>query len=79
MAKVKFQLNRSGVKELMQSSEMMSVCQKYANAALGRLGNGYEVSTHVGKTRVNAEVAAATYAARVENMNDNTILKAIRG
>lgn len=77
--KVKFELNREGVKTLMKSNEMMSVCKNYANAALGRLGSGYEVTTHVGKTRVNAEVAAATYAAKVENMNDNTILKAIRG
>lgn len=79
MAKVKFQLNRSGVRELLKSSEMMSVCQKYANNALSRLGPGYEVTTYSGKNRVNAEVAAVTYAARKENAENNSILKAVQG
>lgn len=79
MAKVKFQLNRSGVRELLKSSEMMSVCQKYANNALSRLGPGYEVSTYSGTNRVNAEVAAVTYAARKENAENNSILKAVQG
>lgn len=79
MAKIKFQLNRSGVRELLKSSEMMSVCQKYANSALSRLGPGYEVSTYSGTNRVNAEVAAVTYAARKENAENNSILKAVQG
>lgn len=78
MAKVKVELNRAGVRELMQSSEMMAVCKKYADNAVGRLGAGYEVTTMVGRTRVNAEVAAVTYEARKDNSANNTILKAIR-
>lgn len=78
MAKVKVELNRAGVRELMQSSEMMAVCKKYADNAVGRLGAGYEVTTMVGRTRVNAEVAAVTYEARKDNSKNNTILKAIR-
>lgn len=77
--KVKFVLNRSGVRELLRSSEMMGVCSKYANQALSSLGGGYEVNTYVGKNRVNAEVAAVSASARRENMENNTILKAIRG
>lgn len=79
MANVKFELNREGVRELMRSQEMMNICEGYANAALGRLGGGYEVTTLVGKNRVNAEVAATTYNAKRENAKNNTILKAIRG
>lgn len=79
MAKVKFELNREGVRELLRSKEMMDVCQKYANNALGKLGDGYEVTTHTGTNRVNAQVAAVTYAAQKENLSDNTIIKAVFG
>lgn len=79
MAKVKFELNRDGVRELMRSPEMMAVCESYANRALGNLGSGYEVSTMTGRNRVNAEVRAETFAARKENLENNTILKALGG
>lgn len=79
MAKFKFELNKSGVRELMQSAEMMAICKEYADNALGILGDGYEVSTHTGKTRVNASVIATSYEARKENAEDNTILKAVGG
>lgn len=79
MAKVKFELNREGVRELLRSKEMMNVCQEYANNALGKLGDGYEVTTHTGSNRVNAQVAAVTYAAKKENLSDNTIIKAVFG
>ena len=79
MAKFNFELNRDGVRQLMQSSEMMSVCKSYADRAMGALGDGYEVSTMTGKTRVNAQIAAVTYRARKENSENNTILKSLRG
>lgn len=79
MAKVRFELNREGVRDLLRSKEMMDVCQEYANNALGKLGDGYEVTTHTGTNRVNAEVAAVTYAAKKENLCDNTIIKAVFG
>ena len=79
MAKTKFELNRSGVRELLRSPEMMAVCQDYANRALSSLGDGYEVSTMTGRNRVNAEVRAETFEARKENLKNNTILKALGG
>lgn len=79
MAKVEFQLNREGVRQLLKSPEMESICLQYANSALGRLGLGYEVSTHSGRNRVNAEVKAETFAARRDNLKNNSILKAVRG
>ena len=79
MGDFKFELNRAGVRELMQSPEMMNIVKGYADNARGRLGEGYEVTTHTGKTRVNAQVAAQTFKARRENNKDNTILKAVFG
>lgn len=81
MSRVKFKLNRAGVRELMQSPEAMSVVTEYANNILSRCpsGLGYEVSTRVGATRVNASVFAATPEARRDNYNNNTLLKARGG
>ena len=74
---IKFELNREGVRELMQSDEMMAVCKKYADNAQSRLGKGYSVNTMVGRNRVNAEVLAETYQAKKENSENNSILKAV--
>lgn len=79
MSKVKVILNRSGVRALMQSPEMQKICTDYANAALSKLGSGYEVTSMVGKTRCNAEIAAVSRAARKENAKNNTIMKAVGG
>lgn len=77
MSKFKFELNRQGVADLMKSGEMMSICKGYADRAQAQLGTGYAVTTHVGKSRVNASVAAETYKARKENADNNSILKAV--
>lgn len=79
MAKVKFELNRAGVKELMQSDEMVKALREYADRAQQSLGAGYEVTTHVGKTRANAMISAESYQAKRENLKSNTILKAVFG
>lgn len=76
MSKVKFELNRAGVRELMRSQEATNVCKTYADAIRTRAGEGYEVDTYVGKNRANASVYAATYEARKDNLENNTLLKA---
>lgn len=80
MGKFKFELNKEGVRELLQSQEMLTVVTEYANNIRGRAGDGYEVSTFpTGKTRVNASVYAATKEAIQDNYDNNTLLKAVRG
>ncbi len=71
-------LNGSGIRSLLKSEEMQAICEEYAQAALSRLGSGYEVTSMVGKTRCNSEVAAVTGEAKKENMEKNTILKALK-
>ena len=79
MSKVKVELNRKGVSELLKSQEAMNVCREYAEKIRDRAGAGYEISTYVGKTRVNAMVYADTYEARLDNYKNNTLLKARGG
>lgn len=79
MSKVKFELDRNGVRDLLRSSEALAVCKGYADSALARAGEGYEVTTYVGINRVNASVHAETYEARKDNYDNNTLLKALGG
>lgn len=58
---------------------MMDICSSYAQKAQQSLGDGYEITTHTGRNRVNAMISAESYAAKKENLNDNTILKAVFG
>lgn len=74
---IKVELNHDGVKELLRSSEMMAICEEYAQKAVRKLGEGYEVSTHTGAGRVNASVVATTREAIAENNANNTVLKAV--
>ena len=74
-----FRLNRSGVRELLKSAEMKSVCESFANDIAARAGTGYEVSSYTGRNRVNASVRTATAEARRDNLKKNTLLKAVGG
>lgn len=79
MAKTRIVLNRKGVKELMQSQEMMQICLEHANAtAEAAGGSGYEVTTYTGKTRVNASVHANKIETILDNYKNNTLLKSLR-
>ena len=78
MANVEIELDSAGVRELLQSAEMMQICVGHANAGRAACGDGYEVDTYVGKTRVNAMLRAATPAAKADNAKNNTSQKAIR-
>lgn len=79
MSKVKFVLNRAGVRQLMQSEEMQAILNEKATKALNRLGDGYKSDIYVGKNRANAMVYADTYQAKRDNLKNNSILKAVRG
>ncbi len=79
MAKIKFELNKAGVRQILQSPEMLNVCKEHAEAIRGRAGDGYEISTHSpGKTRVNVSVYAASEEALKDNYENNTLLKAVK-
>lgn len=76
MDKFKFELNRAGVRELLKSNEMMRVCEERAIEIKNRCPDGYEISKHTGKNRVNVSVHPATEAAMRDNYQNNTLLKA---
>ena len=78
MAKQGFVLNRAAVGALMKSPEMQAVLEEKASAIRSRVGDGYGQDVYVGKNRANAMVYADSYAAKRDNMKNNTLLKAVR-
>lgn len=78
MSKFKFKLNRSGVAQLLKSSEMQNVLSKKAGEISGRAGDGFEAETYVGRDRARATVKADTPEAYRECLKNNSLLKALR-
>lgn len=79
MSNVKIELNSAGIREMLKSPEIEAECKKHAQNVADKAGDGFEVNTMVGKTRVNAMVYAATNAAYSKNLKENTLLKALGG
>lgn len=76
MSDFKFVLNRAGVRELMQSQEMQDVLVEFAGQVAERAGDGYSV--YVGTNRANVSVRTETEEAMADNLDHNTLEKAIR-
>ena len=64
---------------MLRGPGAQGVVKTYAAAIQGRAGTGYEVDTYVGTNRANASVYPATYEARKDNYENNTLLKARGG
>ena len=79
MSKLRVKLNRQGVRELLKSQEMMNACSSVAESAYSQLGDGYSLTKHVGKNRVNVSISTRTAESVRENYENNTILKALGG
>lgn len=75
MAK-KFELNREGVRELLRSPEMEAVLVAWAGKVAARAGEGYDV--HTGPRRLNVSVRTETEEAAADNLEHNTLEKAVR-
>ena len=78
MAKSKFVLNRKGVGDLLKSAEMGSVLREYAEGIRGRAGDGYELIERTYGTRKVAAIRPESDEAIRDNLENNTLLKAVR-
>lgn len=78
MSNVKIELRSDGVRELLRSKEVEAECEKHASDMAARLGTSdYETSRYTGTNRVNVSVRAKTQKAVQDNLNNNTMLKAV--
>lgn len=72
----KFVLDTKGVSELLKSAEMRQVIEEYGNEVLARAGDGYDARTTF-TDRVGVNVFPATEEAALDNLENNTLLKAV--
>lgn len=79
MANVTIKLNSEGVRELLRSAEVMAECRSHADEMGATLGEGYEVSEYIGSNRVNVSVTAVSQSAKQDNLDNNSLLKAVGG
>ena len=79
MSKMKFELNRQGVGELLKSKDMERVLNGYAKEIAGRAGEGYRAGSYQGSDRVKVNVWPETPEAWKDNLENNTLLKAVGG
>lgn len=78
MAKVHVELNSDGIVELMKSGEIMSILESHGRSMVSSLGEGYAMDSYSrGKSRGNVSVYAETQEAYKDNMNNNSLLKAV--
>lgn len=73
---VKVRLNRSGVRELLKSGDMLAACAEQADRVRSACGDGYESNTHVGN-RATAMVWPQSAKARQDNYRNNTLVKVV--
>jgi len=76
---VKVKLISEGVRELLKSPEIMAVCENTAAGVASRAGGGYTATPHQGKKRGYVNVYATDDEAYKDNMQNNTLLKALWG
>lgn len=75
--KIKFKLDLPGLNALMKSGAMQGILNSAASSIAGGAGDGYEIeSAHPISFIAIASVRAATYKARKDNSENNTLLKA---
>ena len=77
MNNLKVVLNTQGVRELLESDEMLAVCQEHAEEIAKRCGDGYTSGYFKGTDRWKSTVYADSQEARKDNSENNTIVKAV--
>lgn len=77
MSNIEIELNTEGVRSLLKSNEMKDFLGNMAKEIKNSLPEGYGYGTRFLSTRAVASVRAATKKAARDNMENNTLLKAV--
>lgn len=77
MSNLKIELDSAGIQALLKSQEIVDVLQSQADNIRAQLGDQYQTSQHIGKTRANVSVYTDDPDALQDNATNNTMLKAM--
>lgn len=69
----------AGKRELLTDPDIMAVVKGSASELAGKLGDGYETDSRLGRFRGNASVFTADPERIAENLEDNTVLRVLGG
>lgn len=74
---LKIKLDSAGIQALLKSQEIVDALQSQADNIRAQLGDQYQTSQHIGKTRANVSVYTEDPDALQDNAANNTMLKAM--
>ena len=77
MSKLKIELDSAGIQTLLKFQEIVETLQEQADNIRAQLGDQYQTSQHIGKTRANVSVYTEDPDALQDNAKNNTMLKAM--
>lgn len=77
MARVEFELDVNGLRELMKSGEMQAVLQEAGDSVASGAGGDYGVRVHVADYVAIANIYPDSKEAAKDNYENNTLLKAL--
>lgn len=78
MSTVKVELNYDGIGSMLRGSEMKALMERYGAQISGRAGEGYSFRVHDTGQRQAANIYPDTKEAYQDNLNNNTLLKALK-
>lgn len=73
----KIKLNEAGIVQMLKSPEISAAVDAVASAKAAALGDGYTINSRAGKKRWNARIVAESPDAIQENLEKNTLVKAV--
>lgn len=72
-AKFRIELNRAGVRSLLQSAEIIAIMTELATDGVQRAKDAGDISAYVGRNRANVSIATTS------SKNNNILIKAMLG
>lgn len=79
MSNVKVKLNYKGFNELRKDASIIGLCGQKANEAVSKLGEGYDAKKVSYSNRDGYIVKATTVKAAKDNLDNNSLAKAVLG
>lgn len=79
MSKIKVELNSTGIRDLLKSGEMAAAVSAVAGYVQSRCGNDYATDSYQTPSRVVSSVFTDSAEAAKDNIENNTLLKAVSG
>lgn len=81
MSKVKVTLNKTAIRDqLLKGDETSALIKRYGNNAFGKISNieGYVMEDRKYPERIGVAIYAEDYPAISDNLENNTLLKAVK-